>query len=128
MFNRVPSVAILIVVLVGCGGSNGPDIYIVSGTVTFKGSPVKSGDIRFMPDTSKGREGPTGLATIENGYFKTRDGRGVIAGPYVALVRGHSDQADEEGTPLPLFPDYRMELDFPSEDSSIEITVPSVSE
>lgn len=49
----------------GGGGTDGPERVSVSGTVTFDGTPVEQGEIRFV---SEG-EGSTDAASITNGSF-----------------------------------------------------------
>lgn len=93
------------IVLSGCGQSGGPRLPL-AGTVTFAGRPVPAGRIDFLPDTGRGGDGPAGFAAIRGGRFDTRDGgRGVVAGPYLAVVRGTDGipgpaEGQEAGRPL----------------------------
>ena len=51
----------------GCGG--GPKLYTVTGTVTYQGKPVQSGQIVFADATTTG---PTATAAIKDGQYKIR--------------------------------------------------------
>lgn len=55
---------ILVMAVVGCGGRSLPTAK-VSGTVTYKGAPLPSGTITFLPDT-----GRPGYGKIVNGEIK----------------------------------------------------------
>lgn len=61
--------ALFLLILSGCGSSDGPATYPVSGTVTFDGQPVPSGQIIF-----ESADGQTGSAAgkIEQGKFSCR--------------------------------------------------------
>lgn len=78
--NRVLAVTLLAACLAGCGGgSNGPQLHPVTGTVTFQGAPVGSARITFIPEKSGG------IATAmsdSSGKFimKTGGEAGVAAG------------------------------------------------
>lgn len=72
--------AILVIlsgVMLGCGDSN-PPVAKVTGTVTYKGEPVKSGTVTFMP-----KGGRPGYGTIVDGKitevstFGAKDGAPV---------------------------------------------------
>jgi len=69
------SVLALLVVSVGCGGTgaaNLPDTYAGSGTVSYKGEPLKTGTIMLQgkDDIAAGR--PPATAEIVNGKYETR--------------------------------------------------------
>lgn len=75
--------------LAGCGGSGDPPTVPISGTVTYKGEPIKAGQVRFTPvdpKTTRPAEGkiqPDGSFTIET--FKPGDG--AMAGEYsISLI------------------------------------------
>src|SRR5262245_34277086 len=48
----------------GCGPGEGYTLGRVRGTVTFKGEPVRSGFIIFVPDETKQTAGPQGMSRI----------------------------------------------------------------
>jgi hypothetical protein len=68
--------------VVGCGNS-GPKRYGVSGAVTYKGQPIKSGLISFIPE---GSEASAGGASIIDGKYEIPDKPGLPAGKYEVSV------------------------------------------
>ena len=78
--------------LVGCGGSSGrPDLFKVTGTVTFKGAPVEGATVSFASDKARSATG----VTDANGKFSlmtfdTNDG--AIAGEHsVTIIKAASE-------------------------------------
>lgn len=54
----------------GCtGGGDAPELVQVTGKVTVDGEPASTGEIAFLPDSSKGNEGPQSSGRIENGTY-----------------------------------------------------------
>jgi hypothetical protein len=50
-----------------------PPMAKTSGTVTFNGKPVTGGVIIFVPDPSKGSDGPMGIGEIDqSGHYRIR--------------------------------------------------------
>jgi len=98
-----------VLTLAGCNPAGDPRLPL-EGSVTLAGRPVPAGRIDFLPDTAQGGDGPAGFAAIKAGRFDTRaGGRGVAAGPYLALVRGTDGKpgpAEGEETGRPLFPTF----------------------
>lgn len=80
----------------GCGGgaSDAPATIPVSGTIKYKGEPVKQGTINFAPvDQKKSR---AAQATInENGSFETRPEKGLMVGEYQVSVLSHTKPLHE---------------------------------
>jgi len=68
------SAACLATTIVGCGRS-GPERVVVVGKVTYRGKPVKAGEIRFIP--AKGTSGPSWGALITDGQY-TANGKGGV--------------------------------------------------
>ncbi|MFN3160841.1 MAG: hypothetical protein ACE37I_16110 [Rubinisphaera brasiliensis] len=72
--------------IAGCWGGSGALPYeraAVSGTVTWKGSPLESGMIRFVPDTEviKGQvAGKPVFGRIENGNYQIPADKGPTVG------------------------------------------------
>lgn len=128
----VPAVFMLLPLFAGggCGSSkSGPTIYKVSGTVQHDGNPVPKGFITFIPNTKKGNSGPGGGAEIKDGHFETAPGKGVVGGAYIVQIRGSDGiPTKEEGEDVPdgkeLFPPYQVEVDFPTENTEKDFTVP----
>lgn len=88
-----------VVAIVGCAPA-GPEMGDVTGTVTFKGKPLPTGTITFVPETD-GQ--PSAFAEIqEDGTYvaKTRDfGDGVPVGKHrvmIIAVKDHGPEAPVE--------------------------------
>ncbi|WP_166827168.1 hypothetical protein [Thalassoroseus pseudoceratinae] len=59
--------ALCALVMMGCGGgTEGPETFTVSGTASYNGEPLSSGDIVFRPASG---EGQSWAGKIENGKF-----------------------------------------------------------
>jgi hypothetical protein len=79
--------AVALMVVFGCGTDDGlGKRYPVSGTVNYKGQPVPSGTISFIPDKADGR---AANGTIEAGSFTLMtltEGDGALPGTYKVTV------------------------------------------
>ncbi|HQZ69598.1 MAG TPA: hypothetical protein PLY87_31150, partial [Planctomycetaceae bacterium] len=76
-------VGAMLIVVPGCSGDTGPVRVDVKGKATFAGNPIPSGEITFIPDSSKGNSGPSTNATIKNGEYSTVNaGKGIVGGPH----------------------------------------------
>ena len=106
----------------GCGSSDpGPSRYRVSGNVTFNGQPVPTGTIYF--ETS---QGPAGVASISNGKFDTKTGKGVVGGPHKVLIEGFDGQGANPGEPgKPIFKPFRIEASLPQSNTKQDYEVPA---
>lgn len=107
----------------GCGDSG---LYRVSGTVTYKGQPVPSGEIRFTPH--QGNTGPMILAKIRDGSYETPKDKGVVGGPYQLQVKGYAKAGNSNDPTAPdfgtsLFGVYRENVEFPKDDYEHDIVV-----
>jgi len=71
--------AFLSCLIIGCGsGNTGPQTYEVTGTVTFDGQPVKSGDIQFEPETPG--ESPDGGPIIDGKFsIRAKPGKNLVS-------------------------------------------------
>jgi hypothetical protein len=74
------------VVLVGC--SSGPKRYAVSGTVKYKGEPIKAGLISFRSET-----GMTNGAAITNGSYDIPTATGLVPGAYKVSISSPDPKA-----------------------------------
>ncbi len=112
----------LLFVTAGCGSSEtGPDRFRVSGEVTFDGKPVPAGSIDF--ETANG---PPGGAQIVNGKFDTNSGKGVVGGPHSVVIQGFDGNGANPGElGQPIFKPFRIEFDFPKEESTHQFEVPA---
>ncbi|WP_417732729.1 hypothetical protein [Rosistilla oblonga] len=119
---RLASAIPLIVLMTGCGPT-GIERYPISGTVTYRGQPVKHGTIMFEPDASKGNSGAAGSATIVDGKFdSSADGTGFTGGPQIVSIQGFSGvDANPEyapyGTPIGEGKSYIKSFDFPENEA-----------
>ena len=112
--------------LVGCG-TDGPPRFDVAGQVTFRGQPVPAGTIIFEPDSTKGNDGPQGMAPIENGTYSTaKGGRGTVGGPHHVTILGCDGVNLSETSPQgkPLFAPHVTTADLPKERSTFDFVVP----
>jgi len=110
----------------GCG-DDGPKRYDLSGSVTFGDDPIPAGTIVFEPDSSKGNSGPQGVAQIVDGKFDTSDGdKGPIGGPHIVRITGFASLPESENDPVqPLFQEYNIEIDLPTESGPMDFKVPA---
>jgi hypothetical protein len=67
---------LMILLAMGCGGSEGPLRVPVSGSVLLDGQPLTSGVVRFIPQ--EGADGPGALTQVINGEFHFSDDDGPI--------------------------------------------------
>lgn len=81
---RRPCQLILIAVLAGCSRGGLPKV-IVSGDVSYKGEPVKFGEILFYPTGNT--EGPVSGARIKDGHYEAAGKGGVPVGTHRAEIR-----------------------------------------
>jgi hypothetical protein len=115
--------ALLLVVLVGCGGGQG---HPVEGKVMYEdGSPLTAGAIVFHPDDAKGITARGGID--ETGAFKLNSDNGktgAFPGSYkVTITANKPNPKDEYGEPIQLLP---KKYANPST-SGLTATVPSES-
>lgn len=99
--------------LIGCGPQQGQ----LSGTITYRGQPLQSGEILFTGDESRGHNCPGVIVEIENGTFRTPPERGHWGGAYIAYVTAFKGQDT-------LFANYEMHIDLPQGNTTVELVVP----
>ncbi|QDS99103.1 hypothetical protein [Adhaeretor mobilis] len=111
----------------GCADEEGVPRYHIRGEITFKGEPVPKGSVRFRPDKSRGNNGPSGYALIEEGQYDTaKSNRGAIAGPHIVEIMGYDGKsAPEMELGAPLFRGYQAEIELPEESSEKDFEVPT---
>lgn len=121
---------VFFVILIGCGGKDGPQRYQRQGKITFNGQPVGKGEIIVSPDRSKGMKGPGTTVTFEDGEYCTRDGMGSWSGPHVLIISGYDGNQGKPNAarePHPwggtLFTGHRIEVDFPAENSTHDFDI-----
>jgi hypothetical protein len=96
--------------LLGCGEDDGiGQRYPVSGTVTYKGEPLKSGTVNFTPDGAEGR--PAAGEIASDGSYRVTTltpGDGMLPGRYkVAIQANYTDMTKVVNNPGGL---YRSDL------------------
>jgi hypothetical protein len=78
--------------LAGCGSGHGLSLGRVQGKVTYMGEPVKFGTVFFVPDVSKGTDGPSAMGIIKDDgtYILSTDsgGDGALVGHHKVGVVG----------------------------------------
>lgn len=79
----------------GCG--SGQPRADLSGTVTFKGSPVPEGFLSFAPNVSSGGKGEVKVLQIKDGKFdsKTDQFPGLIPGPMKVRIAGFNGKKEK---------------------------------
>lgn len=100
-----PGLVAAALALSGCGSNSGLSLGRVHGKVTFKGQSIKYGTVSFVPDASKGTNGPIAQGTInEDGSFvlSTSDsGDGAVVGHHRISVVGLDPTPIPGGDPVP---------------------------
>lgn len=75
---------LLLVLAIGCGGSDGR--LEVSGSVKVDGQPLESGSISFIP--AAGTRGPSAGAEIKQGRYSIAAEGGPVPGKYRVEIKG----------------------------------------
>ncbi|MGI9455104.1 MAG: hypothetical protein ACR2NU_00995 [Aeoliella sp.] len=73
--------------LTGCGRSSDLDKVTVEGTVSYDGTPVKNGEIRFHP--VEGTKGPVSGAPIVDGSYRAVAKGGVPVGKQLVRIEAY---------------------------------------
>jgi len=87
------------VVVLGCGGDESGlgRRYKVTGKVTYKGAPVPTGTVNFLPTKPPPPDGRAAAGTIKDGYYSlstTGNNDGALPGEYnVAIVAKEIDMS-----------------------------------
>ncbi len=84
--------SLALVVIVGCGGSDAPEMAPVKGVVTYQGKPVENAGVTFTP-TKKGS--PATAQTNAQGEFtlQTLGKDGAILGDHIVTIAKMESQA-----------------------------------
>ena len=99
---RLPLIAGLATVVVGCGAADQPR-QAIQGRVTVDQQPVESGSISFLP--SGETVGPAATTMIVNGEYRFNRSNGPFAGDYrvmvgVAVLSGTQSSTENSVQPL----------------------------
>lgn len=95
------TLAILVLCSVGCGGGDdGPQMYVVSGTVSMEGSPVETGRILFRTAGA----GKAFSADINDGAYELEAEAGEMAVEITAsrIIPGKFDNSNPDDEPQPV--------------------------
>src|SRR5262245_45440638 len=91
--------------LAGCSPGHGLTLGRVQGKVSYKGEPVKLGTVFFVPDASKGTDGPPAMATLKDDgtYILSTDsaGDGALVGHHKVGVVGLDPTPINKDQPVP---------------------------
>ncbi len=82
----LPLLVLVAAMLTGCG-REGPERVIVSGTITYRGEPLKEGQIRFFP--TKGTQAPMSGADVVDGRYTVKAKGGVAIGTHRIEIIAH---------------------------------------
>jgi hypothetical protein len=124
--SRTLTVSVALLIL-GCGGNEGPPRYEVSGSVTYDGQPVPAGEVTFEPDASQGNQGPGSIAQIKDGQYRTERNSGVVGGPYIVRIVGFDGRpAGESLIGTPLFDEpHETTVEFPKQNTTHDFHIPA---
>jgi DNA-binding NarL/FixJ family response regulator len=100
---------------------------VISGAVTFEGTPVPAGLIRFTPRGEKTAARAIVAGEIRDGRYAVQAGHGSVGGGYRVHVRGFTGVAKQVGPavdPLgePLFKEVVRTADIPCGDFTFDVT------
>lgn len=93
---------IVLCLLSGCGGGDGPDLAAVSGTITIDGKPAPKLEIRFIPETAGGS--PSYGVTDADGHYTlmfNSSRNGAMPGKHKVEIAAVPPETGEDGNPLP---------------------------
>jgi hypothetical protein len=101
-FPTWPGLALLAMTLHGCGSPGEPAA--IHGNVSWQGTPVAKGAIRFIAEN--GTPGLGGVAPIKDGRFEIPDQNGLKAGQYIVAIYGFREtgrmiRVDESSPEIP---------------------------
>lgn len=111
--------------LAGCSGAK-PTAQL-SGKVTFKGKPVPSGYINFMPDSTKQSYGEVRMVRIKDGDYATKEGNanGIFPGEAVIMISGFDGQrVDYYPDGKQIFNPWQTTGTVPTGKGTMDFTVP----
>jgi hypothetical protein len=124
----ITGLIVLGVILVGCGRDRGPERVIVSGTVNYRGRPIPTGIIRFVPKGST----PSSGAQIIDGKYRADSHGGVPVGVYGVSIEAYTSESaaaatGPDGPPPEAGPTKQYLPKKYNAGTTIEITIPSGS-
>ena len=97
--------------VVGCGGTKGPSVAVVSGTVMLDGEPLDGASVVFHPTSPSGLAG-SGKTTTDGTFglttFRATPGAGAAPGEYVVTIS--KEEWPEFKEPEDDDPDYERKM------------------
>jgi hypothetical protein len=110
---------LLAVFAAGCGSSDGPERFDVSGTLTYEGKPIPYGIIVF---SNKETLYDTGC-TIEDGEYESQDGKGHTGGKFKVSVEAWTAMAEawEDEAPKLFTGTYNKEIELAPENTVLNL-------
>ena len=96
-------------VLIGCGHrvTDLPPMAEAGGTVTLDGRPLPRGIVQFVPDSSKGTRGPSGVGDIDaDGRYEIRTAgvKGAMIGWHKIRVNATEEMTETNSDPPSIIP------------------------
>ncbi|MBA4191923.1 MAG: hypothetical protein C0467_28420 [Planctomycetaceae bacterium] len=118
------AVAVSVIATLGCGDRGGRSV--IEGRVTWEGKPVPAGQVVFEPDPDRGGKGPAGVATIQDGHFRTNPEFGAVAGPHIARFRFGDGKGVNDMQPFgrPICPEFTETVDLGGKATTINFELP----
>lgn len=80
----------LTLMALGCGGSSGPELINVSGTVTYQEKPVKDGVIKFIPAANS--QTPSRTVVIKDGKYDAAGRAALGVGTYKIQITAYNGE------------------------------------
>lgn len=90
------------IILIGCGGGDGPDLGTVSGTVTLDGKALANATLTFTPTGEKGGR-PSIAITDDDGEYElkyTAALAGAPPGEYEVSITTSTSESDDDGNDI----------------------------
>lgn len=126
----------VVVLVAGCGSSDGVERFSVAGSVSHDGRPVPRGAIWFEPTADAGTIAAPGFSIIEGGSYRTPAGTSPGKGLYRVRIIGR------DGTPptekdvaelmpgqaflgQPLFPEFTTTVELTGKNDPLDFVVPN---
>lgn len=93
----------------GCLSERGPQMYKLTGKVTYDGRPIPVGDIRFEPLQGTVNRQTIKVAQVKDGVYTTE----VTGGPHRVAVRDLSGGFDNSTMQSMFLTEYYTQADLP---------------
>jgi hypothetical protein len=93
-----PLLVVVVLAAIGCGsGNSGIEKVVVSGTVTFDGTAIPNGEVRFYP--IEGTKGAVSGGPIRDGAYIAQGKGGVPIGKHRVEIQGFRAAKGSENLP-----------------------------